>query len=197
MAEHEGVRIHPSADVSPDAVIGSGTSIWHQVQIRERARIGRNCILGKGVYVDFDVTIGDNCKLQNGVYVYHPASLGDGVFLGPGAIITNDRTPRAVNPDLTLKTDDDWIASPVTIGDGAAVGAAAVVLPGVSLGRWCMVGAGSVVTRDVPDYGLVAGNPARIIGYVCPCGSRLRRTDPGVYTCDNCGRRIQLKEIKR
>jgi len=167
------VRIHETAEVSPQADIGEGTSIWHQAQVRERVRIGRNCILGKGVYVDFDVTMGDNCKLQNGVYVYHPAVLEDGVFLGPGVIVTNDKMPRAVNPDGTLKADADWEVGPVTIRQGAAVGARAVILPNVTIGAWAMVGAGAVVTKDVPDHGLVVGNPARLIGYVCRCGRRL------------------------
>ncbi|MDX1616182.1 MAG: DapH/DapD/GlmU-related protein, partial [Candidatus Promineifilaceae bacterium] len=114
--------IHPSADVSAEATIGSGTRIWHHSQVRERASIGQNCILGKDVYVDYEVKIGDNCKLQNGVYVYHPAVLESGVFLGPGVIITNDQIPRAVNPDLTLKSDADWQARPSVIAEGASVG---------------------------------------------------------------------------
>lgn len=166
-------RIHQTAEVADSASVGPGCVIWHQAQVRERAVLGMGCILGKGVYVDFDVTIGDHCKLQNGVYVYHPAVVGNGVFLGPGAIVTNDRRPRAVNPDMSLKQDDDWDPSPVFIGDGASVGAGSVILPGVRIGRWAMVGAGSVVTRPVPDYGLVVGNPARLIGHVCPCGNTL------------------------
>ena len=179
------VRVHATAEVSPQADIGEGTSIWHQAQVRERVRIGRNCILGKGVYVDFDVRIGDNCKLQNGVYVYHPAVLEDGVFLGPGVILTNDKMPRAVNPDGSPKSDSDWQVGPVSIRQGAAVGAGAVVLPDVEIGAWAMVGAGSVVTRDVPDYGLVAGNPARLLGYVCPCGRRLVQQG-GRWHCEHC-----------
>ncbi|MCI0395875.1 MAG: N-acetyltransferase [Chloroflexi bacterium] len=186
--ERTGVRIHPTAEVSAEAVIGEGTSIWHQAQVRERARIGRNCILGKGVYVDFDVTLGDNCKLQNGVSVYHPATVEDGVFLGPGVIVTNDRRPRAVNPDMSLKSDADWEVSPVWIGQGAAIGAGSVLLPGVKVGRWAMVGAGSVVTKDVPDYALVLGSPARQAGYVCPCGTTLVQETPDDYCCSQCGR---------
>ncbi len=106
------IRIHPTAEVSDQAQIGDGTAIWHQAQVRERARIGQNCILGKGVYVDFDVQIGDRCKLQNGAYVYHGVTLEDGVFVGPGVILTNDRLPRAINPDGSLKADDDWEVRP-------------------------------------------------------------------------------------
>lgn len=194
MSLKETVRIHPSADVSPEAEIGDNCQIWRQAQVRERAQIGRNCILGKGVYIDFDVTLGDNCKLQNGVYVYHPATIEDGVFLGPGVIITNDKRPRAVNPDMSLKSDDDWEASPVWIGAGAAVGAGSVVLPGVKIGRWAMVGAGAVVTRDVPDYGLVVGNPARLVGYVCPCGTQLTAAaESNQYMCPSCQNSIHIK----
>ena len=100
--------VHPTADVSAEAMIGSGTRIWHQAQVRERACLGVNCIVGKGAYIDFGVSIGDNVKIQNGVYVYHGVTVEDGVFLGPGVILTNDRLPRAINPDGALKSDDDW-----------------------------------------------------------------------------------------
>lgn len=190
---HDNVRIHPSAEVSPQAVIGAGTSIWHQAQVRERANIGKNCIIGKGAYIDFDVTLGDHCKLQNGVFVYHPATIGAGVFLGPGVIVTNDKFPRAVNVDMTLKTNADWEVSPISIGDGAAIGAGSVLLPGINVGMWAMVGAGSVVTKDVPAYGLVVGNPARLIGYSCPCGHRLAHRTGGLYTCPACGRKVNLE----
>ena len=193
MSNHEGVRIHPTAEVSEAAEIGAGTMIWHQAQVRERVKIGRNCILGKGVYVDFDVTLGDSCKLQNGVYVFHPATVGNGVFLGPGAMITNDKRPRAVNPDMSLKGDADWEVSPVFVADGASLGAACVVLPGVRIGRWAMVGAGAVVTRDVPDYGLVLGNPARLVGYVCPCGAKLVADSAGQHRCSSCDTQIQIE----
>lgn len=188
MTIQKNVRIHPSAEVSSNANIGDGTSIWHQVQIREGARIGKNCIIGKGVYIDFDVIIGDNCKLQNGVYVYHPAVVEDGVFLGPGVIVTNDKLPRAVNPDLTLKTIDDWVAEAVWIGCGASVGAGGILLPGVCIGNWAMIGAGSVVTRDIPDFGLAVGIPAKLIGFVCSCGSRLQEAETGLHICPSCGR---------
>jgi acetyltransferase-like isoleucine patch superfamily enzyme len=191
---HKDVYIHPTAEVSEAAEIGEGTKIWHQVQVRERTKIGKNCILGKGAYIDFDVTLGDNCKLQNGVYIYHPATVGDGVFFGPGVIVTNDKMPRAVNSDLTLKTNDDWEISPIRVETGAAIGAGSVLLPGIAVGKWAMVGAGAVVTKDVPDFGLVVGNPARLIGYVCKCGSRLNKLEDGRYECPRCHEQYDLKE---
>jgi acetyltransferase-like isoleucine patch superfamily enzyme len=193
MTIHEGVHIHPTAEVSAAAKIGAGTKIWHQAQVRERVQIGRDCILGKGVYVDFDVTIGDNCKLQNGVYVFHPATVGNGVFLGPGAMITNDKQPRAVNPDMTLRSDDDWQVSPVFVADGASLGAASIILPGVRIGQWAMIGAGAIVTRNVPDYGLVLGNPARLVGYVCCCGTKLTADLPGQHYCPNCATQLHIE----
>jgi acetyltransferase-like isoleucine patch superfamily enzyme len=173
MTTTSDVRIHPSADVSPRATIGAGSRIWQDVQIREDARIGRNCILGKGVYVDFGVAIGDNCKIQNGAFVYNGATVEDGVFIGPRAVLTNDRLPRAVNPDGSLKSADDWEVGPILIRAGASLGTGAIILPCVTVGRWALVAAGAVVSRDVPDHGLVAGVPARLLGYVCRCGRRL------------------------
>lgn len=187
-------KIHSTADVSDSANVGKGTSIWHQVQVREGARIGNNCILGKGVYVDFKVTIGDNCKLQNGAQVYHPATLEDGVFLGPGVIVTNDKLPRAVNPDMSLKSAEDWLAEPVWIGMGAAVGAGSILLPGIRIGRWAMVGAGSVVTKNIPAQGLALGQPARLVGHVCLCGARLRPIKRDGLACSRCHREYTLEE---
>jgi acetyltransferase-like isoleucine patch superfamily enzyme len=185
------VRIHPTAEVSPDATIGPGTSIWNQSQVRERARVGSDCVIGKNVYVDFDVVIGDNVKIQNNVSVFHGVSIEDGVFIGPHVCFTNDVTPRAVNLDGTPKTDDDWQVSPILVRHGAAVGANSTILPGVTIGRWAMIGAGSVVTRDVADHELVVGNPARRLGSACACGQPLRDEADGTAfagTCPRCGR---------
>lgn len=188
--------IHPTSDVSPKAQIGEGTVIWHQAQIREGSIIGSDCIIGKGVYIDFDVRIGDRCKLQNGVCVYHGVSLGDGIFLGPGVICLNDKYPRAINADGSLKTDTDWSISPSHIGDGAGIGGGAIVLPGVNIGRWAIVGSGSVVTYDVPDHGLVYGNPARLHGFVCRCGQRLDQVklvgDTAHFVCAHCEGEVDL-----
>jgi acetyltransferase-like isoleucine patch superfamily enzyme len=183
-------RIHDTAEVSADAVIGPGTSIWNQSQVRERARIGAGCIIGKNVYVDVDVVIGDNVKIQNNVSLYHGVTVEDGVFVGPHVCFTNDRLPRAINRDGSLKTDDDWEVSPILVRRGAALGAASVILPGVTVGRWALVGAGSVVTADVPDHTLVAGNPARRRGSACPCGQPLRDAADGKPfsgPCPRCG----------
>jgi acetyltransferase-like isoleucine patch superfamily enzyme len=191
MNDRPSVRIHPTADVSPEAEIGPGTSIWNQAQVRERARIGPGCVIGKNVYVDFDVAIGANVKIQNNVSVYHGVTIEDGVFVGPHACFTNDRIPRAVNPDGTLKADDDWDVGPILVRRGAAIGANSTILPGVTIGRWAMVGSGSVVTRDVPDYTLVVGNPAVRLGSVCPCGQPLRDGADGAAfsgDCPRCGR---------
>ncbi len=165
--------VHPTADVSPRASIGAGTRIWHQVQVREGAVIGQHCILSKGVYVDLDVRIGDNVKIQNGVSIYHGVTLENGVFCGPHCVFTNDLRPRAINADGSLKAADDWTLGTTLVRAGASIGAHATVVCGVTIGRWAMVGAGAVVTRDVPDYGLVFGNPARLRGFVCPCGENL------------------------
>jgi acetyltransferase-like isoleucine patch superfamily enzyme len=165
--------IHPTAEVSSEAIIGEGTHIWHQAQIRERVHIGAGCIIGKGAYVDFEVVIGNHCKLQNGVYVYHGAQIEDGVFLGPGVMLLNDKNPRAINPDGTLKSDTDWEVSPTRIGYGAGIGGGAIILPGVSVGRWAIIGSGAVVTKDIPDYGLAYGNPARLKGFVAPNGKQV------------------------
>jgi acetyltransferase-like isoleucine patch superfamily enzyme len=170
---HPDVRVHPTADVASNAEIGPGTQIWHQAQIREHAEIGSRCIISKGVYVDAGVIIGNHVKVQNYVSIYHGVEIEDGVFVGPHVCFTNDNLPRAINPDGTLKSGEDWDLGHILVEYGAALGANATLLPKVTIGRWAMVGAGAVVTRDVPDHGLVLGNPARLVGFVCACGHRL------------------------
>jgi acetyltransferase-like isoleucine patch superfamily enzyme len=190
------IRIHPTAEVSSQAVIGEGTSIWHQAQIREESTIGENCIIGKGVYIDAGVSIGDNVKIQNYVSVYHGVSIESGVFVGPHVCFTNDLRPRAVNPDGTLKAADDWILSRTLIRKGAALGANSTIVCGNTIGAWAMIGSGSVVTRDVPDYGLVWGNPARLHGFVCACGARLIKSSQAggfiLATCPECSATVQI-----
>jgi len=193
----ERPHIHPTADVSKDAVIGEGTRVWHEAQVREGAHIGRDCILGKGVYVDKDVVIGDCCKIQNRASIFHGVTLEDGVFVGPHAILANDRFPRAINPDGTLKTDDDWIVEPSLVRTGASIGAGAIVLPGVTVGAWALVGAGAVVTASVEDHAIVVGNPARIKGWACVCGQPLRRAETNMYECARCHRPYHFAEAQR
>jgi len=165
--------IHPTATVEAGAVIGDGTRIYHYSHIRAGAQLGRNCIVGGHVYIDSDVVVGDNCKIQSGARLYRGLVVEDGAFIGPGAQFANDLLPRAINPDGTLKDGDDWVVSPTLVKYGASVGMGANILAGVTIGRWALVGMGAVVTRDVPDYGLVVGNPAKLIGFVDEEGKRV------------------------
>lgn len=169
--------IADSADVSSDAFVGTGSKVWHLAQIRERARIGEDCVVGRGAYVGLGVSVGDRCKIQNYALIYTPARLEDGVFVGPGAILTNDRFPRAINPDGSSKAVDDWTPHGVHVGAGATIGSMATVLAGVAIGEWSTVGAGAVVTATVPPFALVVGNPARRIGWVGRSGRRLEAID--------------------
>lgn len=165
--------IQATADVDPTALIGPGTTVWHLAQVRENARIGSGCIIGRGAYIDEGVTLGDNCKIQNHALVYAPAELADGVFIGPAVCLTNDPYPRAISPDGVRLGAADWEHRGVRIGRGAAIGARAVVLGGVTIGEWALVAAGAVVTKDVPAHALVAGVPARQIGWVDEQGQRI------------------------
>jgi UDP-2-acetamido-3-amino-2,3-dideoxy-glucuronate N-acetyltransferase len=181
------MAIHPTADVSPHAKIGEKTQVWHQAQIREGASLGEECIIGKGVYIDFDVVIGNRVKIQNGAMIYHGVEIEDGVFIGPGACFTNDHFPRAVNPDGNLKGNDDWQVGCSKVRYGASIGAGAIILPGITVGRFAMVAAGAVVTHDVPNFALVMGVPAHGAGYVCKCGTTLQSQSGGNLVCPSCG----------
>lgn len=161
--------IHPDADVSPEAVVGDGTCIWRNAHIREEAQIGELCNIGKGVYVDARVRIGSCVKIQNNVSVFEGVTLEDGVFVGPHVCFTNDLYPRAINADGTLKSASDWEITPTVVKHGASIGAGAIILCGVTIGEFALIGAGSVVTRDVLPYALVLGNPARPQSFVCRC----------------------------
>ncbi|MET1065221.1 MAG: acyltransferase [Arthrobacter sp.] len=182
------ISIAETADVAETASIGDGTRIWHLAQIRDDAALGENCNIGRGAYVGPAVVLGNNCKLQNYALVYEPARLADGVFIGPAAVLTNDLHPRAITPDGTLKGADDWNAVGVTVGRGASIGARAVCVAPVSIGQWATVAAGAVVTRDVPDYAVVLGVPARQTGWVGEAGHPLRK-DGGTWLCPATGRR--------
>lgn len=179
-------NIAPSADVSERAILGEGTKIWHLAQVREDARLGVNCIVGRGAYVGTGVEIGDNTKIQNYALVYEPAKLGNGVFIGPAVVLTNDTYPRSVSPDGALKSAHDWTPVGVTIEDGASIGARAVCIAPLTIGRWATVAAGAVVTKDVPAFALMAGVPARRLGWVGKAGVPLT-PDGEFWVCPETG----------
>ena len=167
--------IHPTADVSQEAIVGKGTKIWHGVHVREKAKIGKNCVIGKGAYIDHGVLIGDNVKIQNYVSIFHGVTVEDGVFIGPHVCFTNDKNPRAIDENGKLKSADDWEVAAIVVKKGASIGANSTILPGSTIGEFAMVGAGSVVTKDVPSFALVYGNPAVIKGRVNESGQIVER----------------------
>lgn len=190
MTETSRVRIVDSADVSADAVIGAGSSIWHLAQVREGVKMGENCIVGRGAYIGTGVEMGDNCKVQNYALVYEPARLGDGVFIGPAVVLTNDTYPRAINPDGSIKSAHDWEPVGVTIERGASIGARATCVAPVTIGAWATVAAGAVVVKDVPAHALVVGVPARRIGWVGEAGLPLTSGETaGIWICPSTGTR--------
>lgn len=187
----EAASIHPTADISTHAQIGLGTRIWHEAQVREGACLGENCIVGKGAYIDFGVRIGNAVKIQNRASIYHGTMIEDGVFVGPHVVFTNDLRPRAIMPDGAPKTDEDWEVGETVVRYGASIGAGSIILPGIEIGRFALVGAGSVVTKDVLPYTIVVGNPARFVAYVCACGTKTS-FGGGSAECPSCGLRYQL-----
>lgn len=179
--------IHPTVDVSDTAKIGDGCTIWHNSQLREDCIIGENVIVGRNVYIGNGVSVGGNCKIQNNAMIYEPATLEEGVFIGPGVIFTNDRFPRAVNPDKSQKTHEDWHPVGVTVREGASVGAGSVCIAPVEIGRWAFVAAGSTVTRNIPPFAIVAGSPATQIGWVGKAGVRLTKGKDNRFFCPETG----------
>jgi len=187
------MSIAESADVDPSAQVGEGTRIWHLAQVREGAVVGADCIIGRGAYIGSGVRLGDRVKVQNLAQVYEPAEVADGVFIGPGVVFTNDRAPRAVTPDGRVKSSADWDAVGVRVHEGASIGAGAVCVAPLSVGAWALVAAGSVVVRDVPAHALVAGNPARQIGWVGRAGVRLaEEAESGAWVCPATDARYRI-----
>src|SRR5579884_1934920 len=188
--------VHPSAEVSSEAHVGAGTRIWRQAHVREHARIGEECNIGKGVYIDSHVHIGSRVKIQNHVSVFEGVTIEDGVFIGPHVCFTNDLFPRAITPDGKLKSADDWVVTPTLVKYGASIGAGSIIVCGVTIGEFALIGAGSVVTRDVPAHALVFGNPARFHSYVCRCAHRLAEVHEEQGTlqgwCESCQQMCQI-----
>ena len=177
--------IHPTAEIDPSVHIGENSKVWHFAQVRKGVVIGSHCILGRGVYIDENIIIGNFVKIQNRSSIYKYCTIEDGVFIGPHVVFTNDSNPRAINLDGSLKAADDWHAGSSRVHYGASIGASSVILPNRVIGKFSLIGAGSVVTRDVSDYAIVAGNPARIRGYACACGKVLDISSPSV-SCHVC-----------
>ncbi len=187
--------VHPTSIVDSGVEIGAGTKVWHFCHVSSGVRIGKNCVLGQNCYVGNDVLIGDRCKLQNNVSVYTRVTLEEGVFCGPSCVFTNDLIPRSLFPKGGAES---WV--PTLCKRGTTIGANATVICGVTLGEHSMIGAGAVVTRDVPDFALVTGVPARQIGWSCACGRRLdlplQATESLAKSCAACGLRYSLYEDK-
>ena len=179
--------IHATAEIDSGARVHSSASVWQLAHVRSQADIGEGCVIGRGAYIGPGVTVGPGSKIQNYALVYEPAVIGQGAFIGPAAVLTNDRYPRAVNPDGSLKAPEDWEAVGVTVRDGASIGARAVCVAPLTIGRWAIIAAGAVVTRDVPDHALVAGVPARQIGWVSKAGVKLKKLPDGRLMCPRSG----------
>ncbi len=172
-----------SADVDATAQLGADVRIWHLAQVRDGVLLGAGCIIGRGAYIGSGVSVGENSKIQNYALVYEPAILERGVFIGPAVVLTNDTYPRAINADGSIKGGHDWEPVGVTVREGASIGARSVCVAPLTIGRWAMIGAGSTVVNDVPDYALMVGVPARRIGWVGPAGHRLQQTTTRVWQC--------------
>ncbi len=176
LADNSMPFVHDTAVIDQPAEIGAGTKIWHFSHVLKNSQIGENCTIGQNVAIGPDVSVGDNCKIQNNVSIYNGVTLEDGVFCGPSMVFTNVHNPRA-----EIRKMDQ--VRPTRVRQGATIGANATVICGVSIGRYAFIGAGAVVTRDVPDHALAFGNPARIIGWMCRCGERLDEE----FSCGACG----------
>ncbi|WP_035074765.1 acyltransferase [Maridesulfovibrio zosterae] len=187
---------HETADVDVTAEIGDGTYIWQNVQVRKDAQIGSECIVGKGAFVDFGAVVGNRVKIQNYANIFRGVTIEDGVMVGPSVCFTNDMFPRAVNVEGELLDYRDWECFETRVKTGAGLGAGSIIVCNNTIGKWAIVGSGSVVTRDVPDYALVYGNPARVRGFVCPCGTKLpERSNLFIkekVTCPECNMEITL-----
>ena len=178
--------VHPTAVVDDDVEVGEGTKVWHFCHIQSGAKIGKNCSLGQNVNISNNVKVGNNCKLQNNVSLYEGVELEDGVFCGPSCVFTNDLTPRAEYPKGHAGYKKTLIKR------GASIGANATIVCNHTVGEWALIGAGAVVTCNVPPHALMLGVPARQKGWACQCGQLLKEQD-GYYVCSDCGRKYILE----
>jgi len=178
---------HESAYIDENVEIGEGTKIWHFSHIQKGARIGKNCVLGQNVNVGNNVIIGNNCKIQNNVSVYEGVILEDYVFCGPSMVFTNIINPRCKYPQVGSQY---YIKT--LVKEGASIGANATIVCGVTIGRHAMIGAGAVVTKDIPDYALVVGNPAKTIGWMSEAGKRLEFNEEGIAYCEKSGKKYRM-----
>jgi acetyltransferase-like isoleucine patch superfamily enzyme len=187
---------HPTAEIATQARIGEGTQIWNQVQVREYECFGEQCRIGKGAYIDAHIHIGSFVKIQNHVSIFEGVTIEDGVFIGPHVCFTNDLLSRAITPEGKLKNAEEWVVTPTLVKYGASIGAGAVIVCGVTIGEFALVGAGSVVAHDSAPHALVFGNSASPHGYVCRCACRLInvRQYGGVVKgwCETCAQNCSI-----
>jgi len=176
-----------SSIIEHNVSIGSGTKVWNWVHIRSDVTIGDSCTIGSSTFIDTGVKIGNLCKIQNNSQIFTPAKIHDGVFIGPGVILTNDKYPRAVNPDLSIKKSSDWEKTGVEVKYGASIGAGSICIAPIKVGMWAFIAAGSVVSSHVPDYAFVMGVPAKQHGWVGKNGQRLKELGGDLFSCENTG----------
>ena len=186
------VKIAQNASVSKASTLSDNISVWDFSQVRENATIGENTIVGSYVYIDANVQIGKNCKIQSRALIYDPAIIHDEVFIGPGAILTNDKNPRSTSVGGELKSVDNWDKVGVQVLEGASIGSGAICVAPVKIGKWASVGAGAVVTKDVKDFALVVGNPARQVGWVGKAGKKLETLEGNRFRCPILGTKYEL-----
>jgi len=187
MGEMKGVRIHESAEISGNAIIGSGSSVWQNCIIQDEVTIGENCNIGANVFIEKGVQVGNGVKVKNNIAIYSGVVVEDDVFLGPNCVFTN-----VINPRAFISRKDEF--KQTRVSKGATIGANATIICGHNIGKYAMIGAGAVVTKFINDYELVVGNPAKKIGYVCQCGCRIETMDDVQYHCKECGKKYILND---
>jgi len=188
----ENYFIAESSVVENNVSIGFGTKVWNWVHVRSNVTIGDNCTIGSGTFIDSSVKIGNSCKIQNDSKIFAPAKIHDGVFIGPGVILTNDKYPRAVNPDFSTKKSSDWEKTGVEVKNGASIGAGSICVAPIKIGMWAFIAAGSVVSSDVPDYAFVMGVPARQSGWVGKDGQKLKELGGDLFSCEATGEKFKI-----